>query len=92
MGISTAIQEGIQRVKNRNIEKGKIDTKANKTKQHISTLWKNSLNSRKQAFFQCHKAKNIAEIFTELLKEILRKCLGNFYQKLYQTKTKKKQL
>ena len=50
-------------------KKAKIDTNANKIKQHISTLWKNTLNSRKQAFFQYYKAKNIAEIFTELLKE-----------------------
>ena len=63
-GISTAIQEGFQGVKNRNVEKGKIDTNANKIKQHISTLWKNTLNSKKQAFFQYYKAKNIAEIFT----------------------------
>ena len=33
-------------------EKDKIDTNANKIKQHISTLWKNTLNSRKQGFFQ----------------------------------------
>ena len=68
-GISTAIQEGFQGVENRNVEKGKIDTNANKIKQHISTLWKNTLNSRKQTFFQYYKAKNIAEIFTELLIE-----------------------
>ena len=51
-GISTAIQEGFQEVENRNVEKGKIDTNANKIKQHISTLWENTLNSRKQAIFQ----------------------------------------
>ena len=59
-GISTAIQEGFQ-----GVEKGKIDINVNKIKQHISTLWKNTLNSRKQAFFQYYKAKNIGEIFTE---------------------------
>ena len=31
-GIRTAIQEGFQGVENRNIEKGKIDTNANKIK------------------------------------------------------------
>ena len=44
-----------------------IQCKQNKT-TYISS-WKNTLNSRKQAFFQYYKAKNIAEIFTELLKE-----------------------
>ena len=68
-GMSTAIQEGFQGVENRNVEKGKIDTNANKIKQHISTLWKNTLNSRKQVYFQYYKAKSITEIFTELLKE-----------------------
>ena len=51
-GISTVIQEGFEEVENRNVEKGKIDTNANKIKQHISTLWENTLNSRKQAIFQ----------------------------------------
>ena len=41
-GISTAIQEGFQGVEKRNVEKGKIDTNTNKTKQHISTLLKNT--------------------------------------------------
>ena len=50
-------------------EKGKIDTNTNKIKQHISALWKNTLNSKKQTFFQYYKDKNFAEIFTELLKE-----------------------
>ena len=63
-GISTATQEEFQGVENRNIEKGKIDTNANKIKQYMSTRWKNTLNSRKQAFFQYYKAKNIREIFT----------------------------
>ena len=85
--ISTAIQEGFQEVENRNVEKGKIDTNANKIKQHISTLWENTLNSRKQAIFQYYKAKNIAEIFTELLKENPPKMPRKFLPKI-----KKKQL
>ena len=50
-------------------KKAKLILIQNEIKQHISTLWKNTLNSRKQAFFQYYKAKNVAEIFTELLKE-----------------------
>ena len=50
-------------------EKGKIDTNTNKIKQHISAFWKNTLNSRKQTFFQYYKDKNFAEIYTELLKK-----------------------
>ena len=42
-GISTAAQEEFQGVESRNIEKRKIDTNANKIKQHIPTLWKNTL-------------------------------------------------
>ena len=87
-GISTAIQEGFQEVENRNVEKGKIDTNANKIKQHISTLWKNTLNSRKQAFFQYYKAKNIAEIFTELLKENPPKMPRKFLPKTIPNKNK----
>ena len=57
VGISTAFQEGFQGVENRNIEKDKIDTNANKLKQHVPTLWKKTLNSRKQAFLQYYKTK-----------------------------------
>ena len=69
-------------------EKGKTDTNANKIKQHISTLWKNTLNSRRQAFFQYYNAKNIAEIFTELLKENFSENVKEIFTKNY---TKRKQ-
>ena len=69
-------------------KKAKIDTNANKIKQHISTLWKNTLNSRKQAFFQYYKAKNIAEIFTELLKENPPKMPRKFLPKLIPNENK----
>ena len=88
MGISTAIQEGFQGVENRNVEKGKTDTNANKIKQHISTLWKNTLNSRKQDFFQYYKAKNIAEIFTELLTENPPNMPRNFLPKIIPNENK----
>ena len=88
VGISTAIKEGFQRVENRNVEKGKTDTNANRIKQHISTLWKNTLNSRKQAFFQYYKAKNIAEIFTELLKENPPKMQRKFLPKIIPNENK----
>ena len=49
------------------------------SKRKINQLWKNSLNSRKQAFWQQYKAKNVAEKFSELLNmeppQILRKFL-----------------
>ena len=73
-GIRTAIQEGFQGVENRNIEKGKIDTNANKIKQHISNLWKNTLNSRKQAFFQYYKAKILQRYSQNYSRKILQKC------------------
>ena len=50
-----------------------------KSKRKINQLWKNSLNSRKQAFWQQYKAKNVAEKFSELLNmeppQMLRKFL-----------------
>ena len=87
-GISTAIQEGFREVENRYVEKGKIDTNANKIKQHISTLWESTLNSRKQAIFQYYEAKNIAEIFTELLKENPPKMPRKFLPKIIPNKNK----
>ena len=87
-GISTAIQEGFHGVKKHNIEKGKIDSNTNKIKLHISTLWKNTLNSRKQTLFQYCKAKNIAEIFTELLKENPPKMPRKFLPKIIPNENK----
>ena len=87
-GISTAIQEGFQGVENCNIQKDKIDTNANKIKQHISTLWKNTLNSRKQGFFQYYKAKIIAKIFTDLLKENSPKMPRKFLPKVIPNENK----
>ena len=84
--VFTAIQ--FQGGENRNIKKGKIGTNANKIRQHISILWKNTLNSRKQAFFQYFKAKNIAEIFTELLKEDIRKMPRKFSPKVIPNENK----
>ena len=89
-GIRTATQEEFQGVENRNIEKGKIDTNANKIKQYMSTRWKNTLNSRKQAFFQYYKAKNIREIFTELLKENPPKMRRKFLPKVIPNENKEK--
>ena len=91
-GISTAIQEGFQGVENRNIQKDKIDTNANKIKHHISTLWKNTLSSRKQAFLQYCKAKNISEIFKDFLKENPPKIPRKFLSKVIPSENKEGQL
>ena len=50
-GIGTAIQEGFQGVENCNVEKGKIDTNANKIKQHISTLLKKCIKFKEASLF-----------------------------------------
>ena len=57
-------------------------------KQHISTLWKNTLTSKKQAFLQYYKAKNIAEILTELLKENSPKIPRKFLPKVIPNENK----
>ena len=49
---------------------------------------KNTLNSRKQAFFQYYKAKSIAEIFTDLLKENPSKMPRKFLPKVIPNENK----
>ena len=87
-GISTAFQKGFQGVENHTIEKGKTDANANEMKQHISTLWKNTLTSKKQVFLQYYKDKNIAEILTELLKENSPKIPRKFLPKVIPNENK----
>ena len=48
-----------------NNEKHKNQTK--KEKLNIETLWRNTINTRKQAFWQHHKAKRTYETFSNLL-------------------------
>ena len=57
-------------------------------KQHISTLWKNTLTSKKQVFLQYYKDKNIAEILTELLKENSPKIPRKFLPKVIPNENK----
>ena len=60
-------------------EKHKNQTK--KEKLNIETLWKNTINTRKQAFWQHHKAKRIYETFSNLLvMDPPRKFLPSFIQ------------
>ena len=88
--VFTAIQ--FQGGENRNIKKGKIGTNANKIRQHISILWKNTLNSRKKPFSNISKLKILQRYSQNYSRKIFGKCQENFHQRLYQTKTKKKQL
>ena len=48
-----------------NTEKAKLE--ASKAKRNLKTFWSNNLNSRKQAYWQHHRAKRIADTFENLL-------------------------
>ena len=51
-------------------------------------FWKNTINSRKQAFFQYYKTKSFAEIFLELLKENPPKMSRKFLPKVIPNENK----
>ena len=65
--IGAAIKEGFHVLEHLNAAKEKTENNAAKKKQSIMRLWNNTMNSRKQAFFQHLKAKKVAEIFSKLL-------------------------
>ena len=86
-GISTTINKGFQEVENQNLEKCKQNKRA-----YIYSLEKYIKLKEASIFFNITKLKILewsSQIYTRI---ILRKCQNKFYQKLYQMKTKKKQL
>ena len=65
--IADALSNSLKEVESLKAKKAISLSEATKSKRKIDQLWKNSLNSRKQAFWQQYKAKNVAEKFSELL-------------------------
>ena len=67
--VATAVMTGIKEIDLQQAEKGKLKTSAFKCTERISHLWNNTLNSRRQAFWQYCRSKQISEVYQKLLKK-----------------------
>ena len=67
--VATAVKTGIKEIDLQQAEKGKLKTSAFKCKERISHLWNNTLNSRRQAFWQYHRSQQISEVYKNLLEK-----------------------
>ena len=65
--VATAVK--IFKVDLQQAEKAKLKTSAFKCKEQISHLWNNALNSRRQAFWQYYRSKQISEVYKKLLEK-----------------------
>ena len=59
--VATAVKTGIKEIDLQQAKKGKLKTKDFKCKEQISHLWNNTLNSRRQSFWQYYRSKQISE-------------------------------
>ena len=67
--VATVIKTGIREIDLQQAKKGKLEPSAFNCKELISHLWNNTLNSRRQAFWQYYRSKLISEIYKKLLEK-----------------------
>ena len=67
---------------------GKLKTNAFKCKERISHLWNNTLNSRRQAFWQYYRPKQISDIYEKLLEKNPPQIPRKFLPRMTENETK----
>ena len=65
----TAVKTGIKEIDLQQAEKEKLKTTVFKSRERISHLWNNTLNSTWQAFWQYYQSKQISEVYKKLLEK-----------------------
>ena len=69
-------------------EKGRLKTIAFKYKERSSHLWNNTLNSRRQAFWQYYRAKQISEFYKKLLEKNSPQMTRKFLPRIIENESK----
>ena len=67
---------------------GKLKTNAFKCKERISHLWNNTLSSRRQAFWQYYRPKQISDIYEKLLEKNPPQIPRKFLPRMTENETK----
>ena len=86
--VATAVKTGIKEIDLQQAEKGKLKTNAFKCKERISHLWNNMLNSRRQAFWQYYRSKQISDVYKKLLEKNPPQMPRKFLPRMIENETK----
>ena len=87
--VATAVKTGIKEMDLQQAEKEKLKTNAFKCKERIFHLWNNTLNSRRQAFWQYYRSKQISDFYKKLLEKNPPQMPRKFLPRMTENKTKK---
>ena len=86
--VATAVKTGIKEIDLQQAEKGKLKTNAYKCAEIISHLWNNMLNSRRQAFWQYYRSKQICDVYKKLLEKNPPQMPRKFLPRMIENETK----
>ena len=87
--VATAVKTGIKEMDLQQAEKEKLKTNAFKCKERIFHLWNNALNSRRQAFWQYYRSKQISDFYKKLLEKNPPQMPRKFLPRMTENETKK---
>ena len=86
--VATAVKTGIKEIDLQQAEIGKLKRNAFKCKERISHLWNNTLNSRRQAFWQYYRPKQISDVYEKLLEKNPPQIPRKFLPRMTENETK----
>ena len=86
--VATAVKTGIKEIDLQQAEEGKLKTNAFKCKERISHLWNNTLNSRRQAFWQYYQSKQMSDVYKKLLEKNPPEMPRKFLPRMIENETK----
>ena len=67
--VATAVKTGIKEIDLQQVENGKLKTNTFKCKERIYYFWNNTLDSRRQTFWQYYQLKQISDVYKKLLEK-----------------------
>ena len=86
--VATAFKTGIKEIDLQQAEKEKLKTNAFKCKERISLLCNNTLNSRRQAFWQYYQSKQMSDVYKKLLEKNPPEMPRKFLPRMIENETK----
>ena len=86
--VATTVKTEITEIDLQLAEKRKLKTNAFNYEERISHLWNNTLNSRRQAFWQYHRSKQISNVYKKHLEKNPRQMPRKFLSQINENETK----
>ena len=75
--VSQAVTEGIKPIEKSNVTSNRLLSEAKTNSEGMSILWQNTLNSRKQAFWQYYRAQQVPDDSSEMPRKFLPRSVRN---------------